>query len=319
MSPKFFAYYNLIIFSAAGGTASAFLGLPPSSKTTTARANSYLDDLQGNNGAFGAAAAAEQQGDLQGGGRSGLNNNNNNMPLYEKGPQELNDWIAQESTLIQGNSLRTWAVPDMETHRVLLTLRTEGRPMTSTIELWQGPDYTPTKMKVYVEDVMLRPFQAIVETPMSSNTIAVYNTANMEFPFYANLEEYSDRSNHGLALAPMQLAETAIPHIVQGGSITSFPFPPEVDSIHFLLKTDGRNLKARVELMQGPNNDKQIMEFYSSDGYKRPFYAVVETPGSGNVVRIINENTMEFPFFCSIAPFVISNLMQGGQGDFVID
>lgn len=237
------------------------------------------------------------------------------MSGQQRGPL---DWDADHATLIQGNSLRTWALPSQDTNRVKLSLRTEGRPLTSCVELWQGPNYTPMKIKVYVEDGNMRPFNAIIETPMASNTIAIYNTGNMEFPFFANLEEYTDQSTHGLSTAPLVLTETSIPRTVQGGSITSYPFPPEVASVQFLLKTDGRNLKARVELMQGPNNDKQVMEFYSSDGYKRPFFAVVETPGSGNVVRIINENSMEFPFFCWIEPYVIRH-ETGGEGEFVID
>jgi len=212
--------------------------------------------------------------------------------------------------MIQGNSLRTWALPSDEIKRCKISLKTEGRPLTSNIELWQGPDYTPSKIKVYVEDGALRPFNCVLETPMDSNTVAIYNTGNMEFPFYANVEEYSPRNmGSGLSLAPQELASyITTPRTVQGGSITSFPFPAEVESVQFLLKTDGRNLKARIELMQGPNNDKQVMEFYSSDGYKRPFFAIVETPGSGNVVRVINQNTIEFPFFCYIAPYVIGIL-----------
>ena len=70
-----------------------------------------------------------------------------------------------------------------------------------------------------------------------------------------------------------------------------------------LLKTEQRNMKAKIELTQGPNQVKQIIELYSSVGYKNPFYAVIQTPGSNNAIRVINENTVEFPFDAWVVPY----------------
>jgi hypothetical protein len=201
------------------------------------------------------------------------------------------------SILVQGGTLKTWSYASPAVDRVQVFLTTEGRPLDADIELWQGPDNTPTKMRVYSEDGNVRPFNAVIETPQAPNTVAIRNIGQIEFPLAANLvaNDVDEPVSDFLATST----------VVQGGALKTYPFQPDVQAVEVMLKTDGRPLNARIELLQGPNNNKQVIELYGDDGLSRPFFAVIDTPGSGNVVRIVNTAPIEFPMTASVQPHFV--------------
>jgi hypothetical protein len=220
---------------------------------------------------------------------------------------------ADSTILVQGGSLRTWSYRSPAVEQVQVVLSTEGRPLDADIELWHGPDNTPCKMRVYVENGQLRPFSAVIETPRGPNTVAIRNIGQIEFPIAANVVA----DNVDNPSADCAASSTTI----QGGALRTYPFDPTVDSVQVLLKTDGRPLNARIELLQGPNNNKQVIELYTEDGCDRPFFCILETPGSGNVVRIVNTAPVEFPMTASVVPHSINQEMSTGAvlgGDVVI-
>ena len=206
--------------------------------------------------------------------------------------------------LIQGNTLKTWSCPSPKVDRVQVVLQTGGRPLSADVDLWQGPDNDPQKMRVYIEDGNLRPFSVVMETPRSPNTVCIRNTAQMEFPISAYVMAADSSS-----ASPSDFTKSNDPNsiLIQGGALRTFAFDPSVESVQVLLTTDGRPLSARVELLQGPNNVKQLMELYAEDGLDRPFFAVIETPGDGNVVRIINTATVEYPLTASVLPYMVGS------------
>jgi hypothetical protein len=209
-------------------------------------------------------------------------------------------WDKDQSIVLEGNTLRTWSYPNPAVERVCVNLKSDGRPVDADVDLWQGPDNTPVKCRVYSEDGKRRPFKTVVETPRGPNTLAVRNVGEMEFPLIAQVTP--DCPNSGAALVAMSRGE-----ILQGGAIKTWPFDASIDSVELVLRTDGRPLNARLELLNGPNNNKQVVEIYTEDGMDRPFYMEFFTPGAGNTVRIVNTSPLEFPLMVTIAPKEVNN------------
>mmetsp|Transcript_21133 Transcript_21133/g.49909 ORF Transcript_21133/g.49909 Transcript_21133/m.49909 type:complete len:325 (-) Transcript_21133:26-1000(-) len=202
---------------------------------------------------------------------------------------------------IQGGALKTWSFPDPNVDSVQVFMKTEGTPLTANVELWHGPDSTPHKMAVYLEDGDFRPFSAVIATPrFNANSVSIRNTQTLEYPIEAAVEP----DYESLDEITRNIGED-IPKIMQGGAIHTVPFPPSVASVAVLLRTDGRPLNARIELLQGPNNNKQVVEVYTEDGIEHPFFAVIETPGIGNVIRIVNTGTVEFPITAVVEPYTV--------------
>ena len=202
-----------------------------------------------------------------------------------------------QDILVQGKSLRTWSYRSAVVEQVQVYLSTEGRPMDADVEIWNGPNNSPFKMRVFVDDGAIRPFSAVIQTPRGPNTIAIRNLGQVEFPMVASVV-----ANHVDAPSADSMDAS---RTVPGGALRTFPFDPSVESVQILMETDGRPLNARIELLQGPNANKQVVELYSEDGRDRPFFCVLETPGDGNVVRIINTAPVEFPMFASVVPFSV--------------
>eukprot|EP00545_Synedropsis_sp_CCMP1620_P000120 CAMPEP_0119008232 /NCGR_PEP_ID=MMETSP1176-20130426/3550_1 /TAXON_ID=265551 /ORGANISM="Synedropsis recta cf, Strain CCMP1620" /LENGTH=518 /DNA_ID=CAMNT_0006960525 /DNA_START=100 /DNA_END=1656 /DNA_ORIENTATION=- len=245
---------------------------------------------------------------------------------------------------IQGGGKRqTWRFPPAARVQVQLT-NDDHLPMQATIDLWQGPDSCPQTISVYIEDGTDRPFNCVMETQLPDDinhnavAVAIRNTGQMVFPMAAKVEadlvvttmeaqhhqstleqdrndddddDDDDASNKIMPIpANRLLSRTSTPEVLHGGgTVRTYPFAATVASVHVLIssppETDGRPLTARIELLQGPNNNKQEMEITTEDGNRRPFYAVLETPGTNNVVRVVNTGSTAFPLTVCVEPYMV--------------
>jgi hypothetical protein len=209
-----------------------------------------------------------------------------------------NIWKTSSPIIVHGGSLRTWSDSTGFVERVQLSMKTTGRALNANVELWHGPKNTPLKIAIYSDDGDLRPFNAVLETPTGQNTIAIRNTGQLEIPLAACVG--TDVEDVAKRLSDMGSLKT-----IQGGAIHTYPFGHSVASVQILLMTGGGPLNAIIELSQGPNNDKQVINISTEDGMLLPFFAVIETPGIENVVRVVNTATVDFPMSACVQPYLV--------------
>lgn len=200
---------------------------------------------------------------------------------------------------IQGTTLRTCPI-DPETESIQFSLSgPTSRPVVCEVQLWSAPTYTPLDIKIYLEEGNARPFNCVLKTPGTGNTVAIRNTSTLEYPATARVEPDAADIERLMSMPQGEL--------IQGSALKSYPLDSRVNRVVVMLKsqsgTVGSKLAAYVELLQGPNNVKQMIEIYGSDGYKRPLFVVFETPGEGNMLRIRNDATVEFPLYATIEPY----------------
>jgi hypothetical protein len=200
------------------------------------------------------------------------------------------EWDATPSVLIQGGALRTCSFPGSE--RLALFLQADGERalgggvLKAKIDLNQGPDNTPFIMEVYSGKGNYRPFKCVIETPGGPSSLFIRNIADLEWPMVAHVTSADSTDARLNDLMSLQTA----PKTVQGGAIISFPLKGDVSKVKVRVSTanSGRPLSAMIELVQGPNAPKHTINLYTEDGSDRPFFGVMDTPGAGNTVRIVN-------------------------------
>jgi len=203
--------------------------------------------------------------------------------------------ITPDGSLVQrveGKTRKTWKFNDLSKDRVQLAVTSEGRPVNADVQLWLGPDWTPMTLKAYSEDGKLRPVQTLVGTRNKAAMIEVRNTGEYTFPISAA----SNYATSAMASVPGELGATG-GVLCQGGALHSFPLDVSTNKLEVVLNTDGKQLNARVELLNAPNNPKQTYEIFTNNGQLNCLCVCFNVPDPGSTLRIVNLAPVEFPCY----------------------
>ena len=204
--------------------------------------------------------------------------------------------ITPDGSLVQrveGLTRKTWKFNDLSKDRVQVAVTSEGRPVHADVQLWLGPDWTPFTLKAYSEDGKLRPIQTLVGTRNKAAMIEVRNVGEYEFPFKAA----SNYAKGAMAKVHSEIPATTSGERCDGGALRSYPLSASAKQLEVVLNTDGKQLNARIELLNAPNNPKQTFEVFTNTGELNSLCVCFETPDAGNTVRIRNLAPVEFPCY----------------------
>lgn len=245
---------------------------------------------------------------------------------------------------VQGGSRRTYQSSGGQTF-----VETDGRPLDVEMELWEGPNNTPTKVRMYSEDGRQRPMNILTNNYDGygrGGTVSVKNAGPMEFPIRASVSADGDRMMGGMgggyddygfgaplrSMGDTMMAPSGIrPHgmnspyagdrsprpsmsrgeTVQGGSLKTFTLPSHVDAAQVTITSDGLPVNAKIELWGTSSHVKQLAEVYNDNGQTRPFAAIVDVPGGENTIAVRNTGPLEYPIQVVVEPI---SMGAGGGG-----
>jgi hypothetical protein len=199
---------------------------------------------------------------------------------------------------LQGNSRRTWSNSGYDsyggTKDTVVQMDSQGRPVRASVEVWEGPNYTPLKVNLYSEDGNRRPFQTLVEAPRDGrpHAVTVNNKGPQEMPLNARVTSsyHNDPNSYYNYGPPVDIRRIK----VDGNALKTVTLPYNIQNVKLSLRSQGGPIKATVELWEGPGAAKQVAEVDSQDGLNKPFSAMIDTSG-GTTVAVRNTGPVEFP------------------------
>jgi hypothetical protein len=216
--------------------------------------------------------------------------------------------IEGEGTLV------TYQMP-VDAERVQMVFQTNGRPLKAKVALWLGPIRQTHGMEIDLEDGNETPFRATLKFKKGGPTLKISTSSGLEFPMMAGVQVPTPARSAELAQITQSVWDSAKEKLlVQGGSVSgghgavrTFPIAGNVESIQVLvwsIDTGKKSIKAKIELLQGPNNAKQSYDLQLGGG-SQPYHAVFETPGEGWMLRIYNKKFVEDGLFqVAVVPYV---------------
>jgi hypothetical protein len=216
-----------------------------------------------------------------------------------------------------GKTVRTYQIP-LDVERAQVYIKTNGRPMKAKVELWVGPLRTVHTMDMDVEDGNESVYRALLKFKKAGPTLRIITSEEEALPVLAGVQVLKGEQNALVAKYTENLWDISPKTKIQGGptsggpgAVRVFPIDASVDTIQLICwskDTSKKSLKAKIELLQGPNNYKQVYDLQCGGG-SQPFHLVLQTPGAGWVVRIYNKKFVEDGLFeVAVVPFVTGTI-----------
>jgi hypothetical protein len=279
-----------------------------------------------------------------------MTNNGENDPYSARRSWWESSPSSSSGGIVQGGSRHTYATPsNRDASHVFL--ESNGRPIDVEFEVWDGPNNTPSRTRVYSEDGRLRPINILSENSQRGyrgNTMSVRNVGPMEFPINAAIgsiggpmmmggdrggEAMMDLQGGGGAMMQQQrnglagregaysqqqqpFTRPGSPSMkrgerVQGGALRTFPLDYSVQAVQVTITSQGLPVNAKVELWGTSSHIKQLAEVYNDNGQTRPFSAIIDCPGGSNTIAVYNTGPMEYPIEVVVEPVA---RMEGWNG-----
>ena len=207
-----------------------------------------------------------------------------------------------------GGTVKTYKMPP-HAERCQYVLKTNGRPLKATVQLWLGPIRQTHQMIIDVQNGQLTPFQATLKFKKAEQVLKIHTSEEYELPVLAAVKIPTPEESKALGANTDSIWESCSPDeklLIQGGgvgggggAIRSWNIPDHVESVQVLAwsKDVGRkSLRCNIEVLQGPNTKLQEYTLQCGGG-TQPYHATLQTPGPGWVVRLTNKKFVEDGLF----------------------
>jgi len=227
-------------------------------------------------------------------------------------------WPASKKADIRiegGQTLKTFRMPDHAERVQYILTSPSGRPVKAKVELWIGPIRCVHEMIYDCMNGLSFPLKATLQFKRLSPVLKVSTDSTFEFPVECGVFVPSPEESKKIGAACEDMFYSApMKERVQGGStidnkggaIRSFNIDPTWDKTQIMVwsKDVGKkSFKTNIEVLQGPNNAKQHINLRCG-GSTQPYHCVIDTPGSGWMIRCNSKKFLEDGLFeIAVAPY----------------
>mmetsp|Transcript_11958 Transcript_11958/g.33115 ORF Transcript_11958/g.33115 Transcript_11958/m.33115 type:complete len:293 (+) Transcript_11958:202-1080(+) len=205
-----------------------------------------------------------------------------------------------------GGTIRTYQVPP-GVERLQYVIRSDGRPLKARVELWIGPIRRIHYCELDMMNGAKTPYRATLKFKPLGVTLRIGTTkkSSGEFPIMAGVYVPKPDESKSIGKLTQAVFEGNEKTLVQGGAIEGghgavrvFKYDETIKSMQLVIwsrDVGKKSYKAYIEVLNGPNNDKQILDLQCGGG-TQPYHAVIQTPGIGEI-RLYNKKYIEDGLF----------------------